>query len=230
VEHITAVLRISAVSLTAAAFGCTSPTPEPAGPAAGADELYTLGAAVGRGFVSLGLDEAEAERLARGFADAALERAPEPTPEALVRAKEYTRERVLAQSRLEEQAGVAVLEEAARAEGAERRESGLVVRVIEPGDGPPPEPMQYVTLDYRGTLRDGRVFLTTEATGPRTMRLGTTIRCWQEALAEVGAGAKLELVCPPALGHGAQGLGEVPGGAVLRFELELHAVSDEAQH
>ena len=48
--------------------------------------------------------------------------------------------------------------EAAATEGAQRSDSGLVMVVLTPGDGPSPAPTDRVRVHYHGTLRDGTVF------------------------------------------------------------------------
>ncbi len=224
-------LRILSAPLVALALGCAGPGASPAASdEASKGDLYAMGVVVGKGFTRLALSEDEAEEMARGFrhgigGDPAVE---DPSPEALLRAQVFTEQRLREQSELEQASAAAFLEAAAREEGAVQTESGLVLRILEPGSGDPPDTMQFVRLHFHGTLRDGTVFLSTRGAEPRQYRLGTAIRCWQEALARVGPGAVLEVVCPPELGFGVAGMPpKVPGGAALSFELELLDVSDE---
>jgi FKBP-type peptidyl-prolyl cis-trans isomerase len=101
----------------------------------------------------------------------------------------------------------------------------MALRVIDKGSGPSPTIWDYVTINYHGTLRDGTVFHSNRGHDPLRAQLGTQTRCWQEALATVAAGARLHVVCPPALAYGWGGWPEmVPGGAVVTFDLELLSV------
>ena len=119
-----------------------------------------------------------------------------------------------------------MLEQAAREPGAVKTESGMVLRVIEPGSGPSRQALR---------LRDGQLSrhaarrhacsTRNEGKPPAKSQLGATTRCWQEALGAVAAGARLHVVCPPALGYDWGGWpGVVPGGAVLSYDLELVSI------
>ena len=58
---------------------------------------------------------------------------------------------------------------------------------------------------------------------------GRVIRGWDEGLLGLCKGAKATLIIPPEMGYGAQGAGGViPGGATLRFEVEVVDFSDQA--
>ena len=118
-----------------------------------------------------------------------------------------------------------MLEAAAREPGAVKTESGMILRVIEKGSGPSPTIWDFVRINYHGTLRDGTVFYTNRGQEPLRVQLGTTTRCWQEAFGAVAAGARMHVVCPPALGYGWGGWpGVVPGWRGAQYDLELLSV------
>jgi FKBP-type peptidyl-prolyl cis-trans isomerase FkpA len=143
---------------------------------------------------------------------------------------EFHERRMQALARREERDGASVLERAAGEAGAVTTESGMVLRVIDPGSGPQPSIFDFVTINYRGTLRDGTVFYTNDGQEPFRVQLGTTTRCWQEALGAIAAGARVHAVCPPSLGYGWGGWpGVVPGGAVLSYDLELLSVEPQPE-
>jgi len=105
--------------------------------------------------------------------------------------------------------------------------SGLQYKVIEPGDAKAPAvmPTDEVSVQYRGTLLDGTEFDSTYARGvPMTFKVNGVIPGWQEALSLMKPGAKWQVFVPPALAYGANGQGSIPGGSLLKFEVQLLSV------
>jgi FKBP-type peptidyl-prolyl cis-trans isomerase len=200
-------------------------------PGAGEGVLYAIGASLGDQVKPYALDAEEAEEMARGMVDQATGRPyAGPRSEELSNNVALWHERRLQEvARREELAGAPALERALREPGARKTESGMIVNVLDPGKGKSPGIFDVVTVAYHGTLRDGTVFDTSRDKKPLVAQLGTTNRCWQEALGSVGAGARLHLACPPSLGYGWGGWpGLLPGGAVLIYELELISVEPKA--
>jgi peptidylprolyl isomerase len=82
-----------------------------------------------------------------------------------------------------------------------------------------------VSVNYRGTLQDGKVFDSSYDRGqPFKFALGQgmVIAGWDEGIALMRKGGKAKLIIPPALGYGAQGYPPViPANATLTFEVEL---------
>jgi FKBP-type peptidyl-prolyl cis-trans isomerase FkpA len=79
-----------------------------------------------------------------------------------------------------------------------------------------------VKVQYRGTLRNGTVFDSSyDRNEPITFALSGVIPCWTEALQRMTVGSKAAIVCPAALAYGDSGNPDIPGGAALRFEVEL---------
>jgi FKBP-type peptidyl-prolyl cis-trans isomerase FklB len=105
--------------------------------------------------------------------------------------------------------------------------SGLQYKVIEPGDANAPAvmPSDEVSVQYRGNLLDGTEFDSTYARGmPMTFKVNGVIPGWQEALVMMKPGAKWLVFVPPALAYGANGQGPIPGGSLLKFEVQLLSV------
>jgi FKBP-type peptidyl-prolyl cis-trans isomerase FkpA len=120
-------------------------------------------------------------------------------------------------------ASKAFLEKAASAPGAIQTPSGLVYRELRAGTGTSPLPTDTVKVHYRGTLTDGKEFDSSyKRNEPATFPLNRVIPCWTEGVQKMKVGGKSELVCPAGIGYGAQGMPpDIPGGAVLVFEIEL---------
>ncbi len=105
--------------------------------------------------------------------------------------------------------------------------SGLVYRVLVEGGGATPRGSDGVTVNYRGTLADGKEFDSSYSRGqPATFPLHGVIPCWTEGLQRMKVGGKSRLTCPPQIAYGARGAGNViPPNATLTFEVELISIS-----
>ena len=99
------------------------------------------------------------------------------------------------------------------------------------GTGATPQPGQTVQVHYNGWLDDfgdaGRKFDSSLDRGrPLSFAVGTgkVIKGWDEALLSMKVGGKRRVIIPPELGYGSKGIGPIPGGATLYFEMNLMAV------
>lgn len=120
----------------------------------------------------------------------------------------------------------AILQKAKGEPGARTTESGVIYRIVRsgPADGMRPQLTDEVKVHYEGKLPDGRIFDSSYERGaPAAMPLRGLIEGWQEALQLMRPGDEWILTVPPELGYGAEGAGggEIPGGAVLIFRIEL---------
>jgi peptidylprolyl isomerase len=103
-------------------------------------------------------------------------------------------------------------------------ESGLKYTILEAGDGTTPESGQTVVVHYRGWLEDGTQF---DASYDRdepfefVLGAGLVIPGWDEGVALMKVGDRVQLSIPPELGYGEFGSGQIPPGATLIFEVEL---------
>lgn len=114
---------------------------------------------------------------------------------------------------------------------AQKTESGLVYKIIKPGSAKKPGEKDTVKVHYHGTLINGEVFDSSVERGDQiTFPLNRVIKGWTEGLQLIGEGGKIELVIPPELAYGEQGAPpKIPGGATLKFEVELFEVNPEAK-
>jgi len=95
-------------------------------------------------------------------------------------------------------------------------------RIAGDGSGARPGPTDQVTVHYVGTFADGREFDSSVRRGePTTFPLNRVIDGWQEGVALMGVGDKVELAIPWQLAYGPVGKGPIPGGATLLFTVEL---------
>jgi hypothetical protein len=100
--------------------------------------------------------------------------------------------------------------------------SGLQFRVIEEGEGPPPEPSAIALIDYTGRLEDGTVFDTTEGKQPAPLPVNASIPGFSEGLQLMNKGATYRFRIPPELAYGATGApGAIPPNSTLEFDVTL---------
>jgi len=81
-----------------------------------------------------------------------------------------------------------------------------------------------VTVDYIGTLADGKVFDSSiDRRQPFTFQLGVgqVIRGWDEGVQGMRVGGKRKLIIAPDFGYGGQTVGPIPANSILVFEVEL---------
>ena len=103
--------------------------------------------------------------------------------------------------------------------------SGLQIKVLTVGTGEAASAGKIAVVHYTGWLLDGTKFDSSVDRGtPFEFPLGAgrVIKGWDEGVATMNVGGKVELIIPPDLAYGAQGAGgAIPANATLKFEVEL---------
>ena len=104
--------------------------------------------------------------------------------------------------------------------------SGLVMTVLEEGEGPSPSARDTVRVHYHGTFPDGKVFDSSVKRGrPARFPLNRVIPCWTEGVQKMKVGGKARLKCPPSIAYGARGAPpSIPPNATLYFDVELLSI------
>jgi len=98
----------------------------------------------------------------------------------------------------------------------------LQYKVITEGTGPTPKSNDVVSVNYKGTLINGKEFDSTAKRGtPLKRAVNQLIRGWTEALQLMKVGSKWELYVPSSLAYGDMGNPSIEPGATLIFEMEL---------
>ena len=108
-------------------------------------------------------------------------------------------------------------------EGAELPE-GLVVQVLEAGDGAPVIEGQSITVHYSGWLWDGSTFDSSWGRGEPisfVIARGSLIDGWVDGIVGQPVGSKLLLVVPPEKGYGARAMGPIPANSTLVFAVDV---------
>ena len=104
---------------------------------------------------------------------------------------------------------------------------GIQYQVLKSGKGAQPGRHDCVTVNYKGSLIDGKEFDATKPGKPATFPAGALIPGWVEALQMMHAGDKWKLVIPAGLAYGKGGAGDglIPANQTLVFEIELLKVT-----
>ncbi len=96
-------------------------------------------------------------------------------------------------------------------------------KVITEGTGPSPKSNDVVSVNYRGTLINGKEFDSSAKRGqPAKFAVNRVIKGWTEALQLMKVGAKWEIFLPSTLAYGDNRSGAmIEPGSTLIFEVEL---------
>lgn len=106
--------------------------------------------------------------------------------------------------------------------------SGISIQHLKIGTGASPKATDTVTVNYRGTLQNGKEFDSSYArNAPASFPLSQVIPCWTEGVQELKVGGKAKLVCPPNTAYGERGAaGVIPPNSTLNFEIELISIGN----
>ena len=106
--------------------------------------------------------------------------------------------------------------------------SGIQYRVIEDGVGNHPTMDSEVVMHYRGSLigledpNNYQEFDSTFVKGqPRTLKVNTALKGWQEILPLMRPGGKWQIFLPPELGFGLRGQSPIGPNEILVFDITL---------
>lgn len=191
---------------------------------------YILGTDIGSSLLETGT-ELELEALYRGIEDSLNDREKLLNDEQIEALKvEFTQKlrqeyeektRVAGQKNLAD--GEAFLIANKGKDGVVTTASGLQYKVLVEGDGPLPGATDRVSVNYRGTLIDGKEFDSSyQRQEPVAFQLDSVIPGWVEALQMMKVGSKYQLFIPPALAYGEREAGpDIGPNSTLIFEVEL---------
>lgn len=103
---------------------------------------------------------------------------------------------------------------------------GLKIETLKQGTGEAAKAGDLVTVNYTGTLENGKMFDSSLNPGRTpfqfTLGLNSVIKGWELGVLGMKVGEKRKLTIAPELGYGASGAGGViPPNATLIFDVEL---------
>lgn len=100
----------------------------------------------------------------------------------------------------------------------------LEIKDIEEGKGPAAKPGDILTMDYTGTLTNGKQFDSSVGKKPFTFILGAgqVIKGWDQGMVGLKENGKRQLTIPSDLAYGKAGAGDdIPPDATLKFDVKL---------
>ena len=126
-------------------------------------------------------------------------------------------------------AGEAFLTANKSKEGVKTLPDGLQYKILKEGSGPKPTANDTVTVNYRGTLIDGKEFDSSYKRGqPASFPVNGVIKGWTEALQLMPVGSKWQLFIPPDLAYGNNPPDpSIGAGDTLVFEVELISIGEQ---
>jgi FKBP-type peptidyl-prolyl cis-trans isomerase FkpA len=192
--------------------------------------LYAIGYLTGGRVQFLQLKPAELKMVEQGFHDASTGAKAKADPEGQQEAiNKLVQARTNAAADKEKSASKDFLAKASQEKGAQKTPSGLVIKVLRPGNGPSPKETDKVKVNYEGRLISGTVFDSSYKRGqPAEFPLNGVIKCWTEGVQKMHVGEEAQLVCPSDIAYGDHGHPPtIPGGATLIFKVELLAIDGQ---
>lgn len=188
---------------------------------------YALGYNVGKNIAKQFQDVDKAAML-QALQDAINNSKPKMTLEQMKQAfqqvAEKKKQEKTAQADKNTAAGKKYINQYSKKEGVKPLSDGIFYRVMKSGKGTSPRADSKVSVHYKGTLINGKVFDSSYDRGqPAEFPLNRVIKGWQIAVQKMQPGDKWEIVIPSELAYGEQG---APGGTIgpnetLIFEVEL---------
>jgi FKBP-type peptidyl-prolyl cis-trans isomerase FkpA len=219
--------KICVLAMALALAGCQKPENKVTPQTEDQKTLYAMGLSLGRSVSGLGLTAEELEYVKAGISAQVMGEKPAVAIEEYgPKISGFLTSRQSAKASGEKEKSKAFLEQAAKEPGVEKTPSGLIYKELQAGTGEQPKVTDVVTVNYRGTLTDGKEFDSSgKHGGPATFPLNAVIRCWTEGVQKIKVGGKARLVCPSDIAYGDRGAPpDIPGGATLVFEVELLGV------
>ncbi|MFN7959991.1 MAG: FKBP-type peptidyl-prolyl cis-trans isomerase [Thermoanaerobaculia bacterium] len=191
--------------------------------------IYAIGLAIAQNLGQFSFSEDEVKVLSAGLVDGVLKHPAQVKLEEYgPKIQAFAQARIAVAAEKEKTASTDFLAKEAAKPGAVKSDSGLIYTEVAPGTGASPKATDSVTVNYKGTLRDGTVFDSSYDRGePASFRLDGVIKCWTEGVQKMKVGGKARLVCPAAIAYGDRGAGgTIPPGAALVFEVELISIAE----
>ena len=107
---------------------------------------------------------------------------------------------------------------------AQKSDTGLYYVINDPGTGAQPTATSNVTVAYKGTFINGKIFDQSTNAGIK-IGLNQVIKGWTEGIPHFKVGGSGIILVPAHLGYGSYDYNGIPGGSVLIFDVKLISVN-----
>ena len=212
-----------------------APAADAAKPAAAASNMtqaqkvsYILGMNIGSQFKAnqVPLDETSFVSGIKTAMDGSEPKLTKEMQKKMEEAQKAEQAKLEADSAKNKEEGDKFLAENGKKAGVITTKSGVQYEVLTEGKGEKPKATDTVTVDYVGTLIDGKEFDSSIKRGePASFAVNAVIPGWTEALQLMPVGSKWRVVIPSDLAYGAGGTGgDIGPNATLIFEITLHKI------
>lgn len=195
---------------------------------------YSIGVDLGRNMAKQKLDidiNALATGLQNGFSGGPMLLSDEKMKEVLMNfQKDFIAKRnaeIALKAQENQKAGQTFLEDNKKKPGVVTLPSGLQYKIITMGKGQKPKAEDTVTVEYKGTLINGKVFDSSENAGhPISFKVNQVIKGWTEILQLMPEGSTFDVYIPAELAYGSQAVGSVIGpNETLVFNIHLISIN-----
>lgn len=124
------------------------------------------------------------------------------------------------------QQNIEFLEDMAAQPGVRELTNGILYKVVSSGSGKSPNAGSVVSVFYKGTLVNGKVFDdNTNKRVPDAFRLRDLIVGWQIVLKNMKVGDRWIAYIPQQYAYGSKGVHGIPGNSTLIFDIKLVSVN-----
>jgi FKBP-type peptidyl-prolyl cis-trans isomerase FklB len=187
---------------------------------------YTLGIAIGTSLKTAGISEFNEKLFVQAIHDIIADK------ETAIKAEQvdpimrtYIMKLQSKKGAVNIELGRKFLEDNKKKEGVVALPSGLQYKVIKDGIGESPKIDDKVTVNYEGSLIDGKVFDSSIKRGqPVQFELKSVIAGWTEVLQLMKPGAKWTVYIPSELAYGEKPMQGIEPNSVLIFDIELISI------
>lgn len=218
-----AVLLASAISMNVTAAETTFKTEK--------QRLsYAIGTQVGRSLKQQGFEDIDPAALSQAIADilsgSELKVSQKDMQEAVAAFQKKKLAERESEGKANKKAGEEFLAKNKKKKGVKVTKDGVQYEIIKKGKGEKPKATDTVTVNYTGTLINGKEFDSSIKRGkPATFPVNGVIKGWTEILQMMPVGSKWHVVIPSDLAYGERGAGGVIGpDEVLIFDIELISI------
>ncbi|MDR1590645.1 MAG: FKBP-type peptidyl-prolyl cis-trans isomerase [Puniceicoccales bacterium] len=178
------------------------------------------------GLTSFGLTAQEFEQIIAGMKSALNGENPIlSTKEEINKMQQFLEDKEKEQVANNKKLGDVFLKAKLAEQGFQKTPSGVVYKIIQPGNAKRANDDSNISIDYIGKSTNGKVFESTyERNEKAVVYVGSLVPGFSEIVKLIGEGGEVQAFIPPDLAYGDETVGPIPGGSVLDFSIKVHEI------